>query len=190
MARGQRPAFWRDVESRDAGQVADAARRLLRPANAAGWLACHVDEASARVVQAISAVPAVVAAPEPVTAACEAPLRDTEACRPEDDEFRGQHALAREAGTVHPQFFQSIKKGRARRAGTEVDVREIRGKLKLTQDAFAKAFGFAVGTVRDWEQGRAAPEAAARSLLMVIAFRPAVVKEALERYGVAVESSA
>ncbi len=45
--------------------------------------------------------------------------------------------------------------------------------------AFAKRFGFSVGAVREWEQGRRQPEAAARVLLLVIASRPEVVDEVL-----------
>lgn len=63
----------------------------------------------------------------------------------------------------------------------EVDVREIRGKLGLSQGAFAARFGFSVGAVREWEQGRRRPEQAARTLLLVIAHNPQAVTEALER---------
>ena len=58
------------------------------------------------------------------------------------------------------------------------DVRAIRARLKLTQPAFAKRFGLAVGTVRDWEQGRAVPDQAARVLLRVIERDPDAVQRA------------
>lgn len=35
-----------------------------------------------------------------------------------------------------------------------VDVRAIRRRMGLTQAAFADRFGFSLGTLRDWEQGR------------------------------------
>jgi putative transcriptional regulator len=60
-----------------------------------------------------------------------------------------------------------------------VDVRAIRARTGLTQSAFAKRFGFTAGAVREWEQGRRQPEAAARVLLLVIASRPEVVDEVL-----------
>lgn len=60
-----------------------------------------------------------------------------------------------------------------------VDVKEIRRKLKLTQAAFADRYGFTVGAVRDWEQGRRQPEAAARILLKVIEKRPDVIEAVL-----------
>jgi putative transcriptional regulator len=61
------------------------------------------------------------------------------------------------------------------------DVRAIRARLKLTQPAFARRFGLSLGTVRDWEQGRAAPDQAARVLLRVIETEPAAVERALGR---------
>ena len=51
----------------------------------------------------------------------------------------------------------------------------IRWKLGLSQNDFAQSFGFAPGTVRDWEQYRSEPDAAARSYLETIAADPAAV---------------
>ena len=64
-------------------------------------------------------------------------------------------------------------------ARTKVDVRAIRDGLGLSQTAFARRFGFSAATVREWEQGRRQPEAAARVLLLVIASKPEVVDEVL-----------
>jgi putative transcriptional regulator len=60
-----------------------------------------------------------------------------------------------------------------------VDVRAIRGKTGLSQTQFARRFGFSPAAVKEWEQGRRQPEAAARVLLLVIASRPDVVDEVL-----------
>jgi len=60
-----------------------------------------------------------------------------------------------------------------------VDVKAIRKRMKLTQAGFARRYGFTLGAVRDWEQGRRQPEAAARILLKVIEKRPDAVAEAL-----------
>jgi putative transcriptional regulator len=60
------------------------------------------------------------------------------------------------------------------------DVRAIRTGLKLSQPAFARRFGFTVSAVREWEQGRRQPEAAARVLLLVIAHNPEAVDAALK----------
>ncbi len=64
-------------------------------------------------------------------------------------------------------------------APVNVDVRAIRAGLGLSQTAFARRFGFSPATVREWEQGRRQPEAAARILLLVIASKPEVVDEVL-----------
>ena len=61
----------------------------------------------------------------------------------------------------------------------ELNVRAIRDKLGLSQEAFAARFGFPVGTVRDWEQGRRGPETSARVLLTVIDREPEAVQRAL-----------
>lgn len=38
-----------------------------------------------------------------------------------------------------------------------VDVKAIRTRLGLSQEAFARTYGFALSAVRDWEQGRRQP---------------------------------
>ncbi len=63
----------------------------------------------------------------------------------------------------------------------DVDVKAIRGKLGLSQGAFAARFGFSVGAVREWEQGRRRPEQAARTLLLVIEHDPQAVIAVLDR---------
>jgi len=55
----------------------------------------------------------------------------------------------------------------------------IRRALKLSQEDFAGAFHIPIGTVRDWEQGRKEPDAAARAYLRVIAREPETVRKAL-----------
>ena len=56
----------------------------------------------------------------------------------------------------------------------------IRRALGLTQQEFAARFRIPVGTLRDWEQGAAEPDQAARAYLTVIARNPKAVVEALE----------
>ena len=60
-----------------------------------------------------------------------------------------------------------------------VDVAKVRTDLGLSQTAFAAKFGLAVGTVRDWEQGRRRPEGPALVLLRVIERQPDAVERAL-----------
>jgi putative transcriptional regulator len=55
----------------------------------------------------------------------------------------------------------------------------IRRALKLSQEDFAAAFHIPIGTLRDWEQRRKAPDAAARAYLRVIAREPETVRRAL-----------
>jgi putative transcriptional regulator len=50
----------------------------------------------------------------------------------------------------------------------EIDVRDIRSRLKLSQDNFAAEFGFTINQIRDWEQGRTRPLGAMRAYLMII----------------------
>lgn len=61
----------------------------------------------------------------------------------------------------------------------EINVRELREKLKLTQEAFADTFGFNLSTVRNWEQGKRQPEGPAKVLLNVIAYNPQCVFDAI-----------
>jgi putative transcriptional regulator len=60
-----------------------------------------------------------------------------------------------------------------------IDVAAIRGKLHLSQAAFAARFGFSVQSIRNWEQGTRRPEGPARVLLTVIDRAPEAVQKAL-----------
>jgi putative transcriptional regulator len=60
-----------------------------------------------------------------------------------------------------------------------VDVKAIRTKLKLTQQAFAARFGFSVNTLRHWEHGTRQPEGPTRAYLLVIDRAPDVVQKVL-----------
>ncbi len=65
-------------------------------------------------------------------------------------------------------------------AAAEIDIRSIRKALNLTQEGFARRFGFPLGTLRDLEQGRVKPDASTRAYLMVISRDPEAVQRALE----------
>ena len=58
--------------------------------------------------------------------------------------------------------------------------RHVRIKLGLSQEQFSDRFGIPIGTLRDWEQHRSKPDAAAESYLKVIAKNPKAVLKALE----------
>ncbi|HEY4254374.1 MAG TPA: helix-turn-helix domain-containing protein [Roseomonas sp.] len=58
-------------------------------------------------------------------------------------------------------------------------VREVRGRLGISQAEFAARYGIPVGTLRDWEQGRKQPDRTAFSYLRVIQREPEAVARAL-----------
>jgi putative transcriptional regulator len=58
--------------------------------------------------------------------------------------------------------------------------RTLRRALGLTQEEFAARYRMPIGTLRDWEQGRAEPDQPARAYLTVIAHDPEGVRRALE----------
>ena len=59
--------------------------------------------------------------------------------------------------------------------------RPLRFRLDLSQEAFAERFQIPIGTLRDWEQGRKEPDAAAKAYLRVISRIPEAVMDALQR---------
>ncbi len=61
----------------------------------------------------------------------------------------------------------------------EINVKEIRSRLKMTQLAFSSCFGFSLDAVKHWEGGRRTPEAPIRAFLTVIARDPKAVLLAL-----------
>ena len=61
----------------------------------------------------------------------------------------------------------------------KLDVKKIRSGLGLSQEAFARKYGFALSAVRDWEQGRRRPDRSARILLKIVEREPEAVTRAL-----------
>jgi putative transcriptional regulator len=62
----------------------------------------------------------------------------------------------------------------------DVDIRAVRQRMGLSQAQFATKFGLPPATLRNWEQGRARPDAPTRVLLAVIAKHPETVEEVLK----------
>jgi putative transcriptional regulator len=62
---------------------------------------------------------------------------------------------------------------------SRVDVKAIRTARRLSQEGFARTYGFSVAAVRDWEQGRRQPERAARLLLAMIDRAPDTVEKVM-----------
>lgn len=76
------------------------------------------------------------------------------------------------------QNNQQIRKPR-NKVPAKTNVAKIRAGTGLSQAEFADRFGFAVATLRDWEQGRRHPDRSARLLLRVIEIEPKAVLRAL-----------
>jgi putative transcriptional regulator len=76
---------------------------------------------------------------------------------------------------------QPITKEKWNRMKRVPRIKTIRRALGLSQEEFAVRFHIPIGTLRDWEQGRAEPDQAARAYLKVIAAAPDVVRKALGR---------
>ena len=57
----------------------------------------------------------------------------------------------------------------------------IRRALDLTQEEFAERYHIPLGTLRDWEQGRAEPDQPTRAYLTIIARDPEHVYRTLNR---------
>lgn len=87
-----------------------------------------------------------------------------------------------------------IARGRAKPAKLyvppEINVRDIRKKLNLSQDDFAAEFGFTINQIRDWEQGRSRPLDGLRAYLMIIQRDPQAVLNLLQRSAAAKKRSA
>lgn len=60
------------------------------------------------------------------------------------------------------------------------DVKRIRAQYQLSQSEFAALLGISVATLRNWEQGRRAPEGPARILLQVAAKHPDAVWDVVQ----------
>ena len=61
-----------------------------------------------------------------------------------------------------------------------ISVRAVREATMLSQEAFSVRYGLDLATLRNWEQGRSTPDAAASTLLWTIARNPAAVEESLD----------
>ena len=94
--------------------------------------------------------------------------------------FDAMTEAERHAAAVSDRDGQPVTPESAKHMRRTPQVRVIRRALKLSQEDFAARFQIPIGTLRDWEQGRKDPDAAARAYLVVIARNPAAVAEALD----------
>jgi len=85
------------------------------------------------------------------------------------------------AGLTEATEFARGAKTAARVTVIEVpDVRAIRRELRMSQHQFAEAYHIPLSTLKNWEQGRRAPDAPAAAYLQAIARRPQVIRDALQ----------
>lgn len=59
------------------------------------------------------------------------------------------------------------------------DVKAIRRSLRMSQQRFAVAYRIPLPTLKNWEQGRRAPDAPAMAYLLAIKRRPKEIMEAV-----------
>ena len=90
---------------------------------------------------------------------------------------------ARDKGTarrrVEPDADAPLTDDEFARGHGAVLARRARAATGLSQNAFSTRFGIPAASLRDWEQGRRVPDAAAQSYLRVIAQAPDAVARAL-----------
>jgi putative transcriptional regulator len=79
-----------------------------------------------------------------------------------------------EAARADPDA-QPLAEGDLARMRRLVNVKKLRERIGLSQEEFARRYRIPVGTLRDWEQRRKRPDAAARAYLEVIDRDPATV---------------
>ena len=73
--------------------------------------------------------------------------------------------------------IREIKRGEHGRVINVPSVAAIRESTGLSQSCFAQLLGVPVRTLQEWEQGRRAPSGAARTLLMIAAKNPRVLRD-------------
>ena len=86
----------------------------------------------------------------------------------------------RHAAAVNDPDAQPVTHDNEKRMKRTPQVKIIRRALGLSQEDFSARFCIPLGTLRDWEQRRKEPDAAARAYLIVIARNPDAVSDALQ----------
>ncbi|MHB8536326.1 MAG: helix-turn-helix domain-containing protein [Sulfuricaulis sp.] len=79
------------------------------------------------------------------------------------------------------ELLQSVREMKAGQRGRVHKVKappivEARLKSGLSQAQFARLLGVSVRTLQDWEQGRREPSGAAKTLILIAARRPEVLR--------------
>jgi len=93
--------------------------------------------------------------------------------------FDAMSESERRAAALSGPDAQPLTRERLAHMKRTPQVKVIRRALGLSQEEFAARFHIPLGTLRDWEQGRKEPDAAARAHLVVIGRNPSAVSDAL-----------
>ena len=93
--------------------------------------------------------------------------------------FDAMTEVERHAAPLADPDAQPLTPKRLARTKRTPQVKVVRRALGLSQEDFAARFQIPLGTLRDWEQGRKDPDAAARAYLVVIGRNPGAVRESL-----------
>ncbi|MBM1174432.1 helix-turn-helix domain-containing protein [Microvirga arabica] len=93
-----------------------------------------------------------------------------------DSEFED---LIASLGSILAETGDDLSLGSGLRLPAAIDAAAVRSKTGLSQAAFARRIGVAVGTLRNWEQGRRSPQGPARVLLALLDRNPSIVEDTL-----------
>ena len=93
-----------------------------------------------------------------------------------DSEFED---LIASLGSILAETVDDLSLGNGLRLPTTIDAAVMRSKTGLSQAAFAGRIGVAVGTLRNWEQGRRSPQGPARVLLALLDRNSRIVEDTL-----------
>ena len=92
-----------------------------------------------------------------------------------------------EFGSIKKDIKEALEFSKGNKAKAEVhdftpfEIKNIRAKYGMSQDKFASAFGFNVGSLRHWERGARKPNISALVLLNVVKNEPLAVINALRK---------
>jgi len=103
-------------------------------------------------------------------------LEEIKASRPKSDRRR---IAATSEDEIRRQRIEDDEDPDAPVEGFAPSAKTLRLQHGMTQEQFAAALHIPVATLRNWEQGRVAPDPAAQSLLTVFAKNPRAVLDAL-----------
>lgn len=82
-----------------------------------------------------------------------------------------QHTTSKNLAKARATIEQA-RRGHRSYEAKPIDVVALRTRMGMSQELFARRFGFPVATLRHWERGDRKPRGTARVLLQVIAHNP------------------